>query len=156
MRVGVRFPQIHEFRPKTKIMEQIILIDELYQKRIKLACDLLGLSEEVANDLAETMGSDEIFDAIVSVAHMRNRHLGLRNYYNYEHKSPGVGFDLIRRYSASHIVDGMYDVVLTEEKDNHLYRCSRCRILEKKVMSGEDFVKLMESLNYTLVEMRCN
>ena len=135
-------------------MEQIVLIDELYQKRIKLACELLGLQEDVANDLAEEMDSDEIFCAIVSVAHKRNRHLGLLNYYEY--KSPEDTDEYRRRYSASHIVNGMYEVVLIEYIYNQQRRWDDSKMLNRTVMSGDEFVKLMESLNYTLVAMRCN
>jgi hypothetical protein len=150
----VRFPPIHEVKPKTKIMEQIILIDELYQKRIKLACELLGLTVELADELADELGNDSIIGAIVNVAHNKNPRLGLCNYYEFE--SPGDSNEYRRKYSASHIVDGMYEIVLTEEKYNHQYRWWDCHTLDEKVMSGDELVKLMESLNYTLVVMRCN
>lgn len=128
-------------------MDEILKRDELYEKRIEVACNLLGITKDFAYELQEEM-CDSVTSAVLKLAHKKNPNLGLCKYYEF---SLNVNKNCIRECYANHIVDGIFDVTLCEDTKIHhsKYGWER-KYVDKKLMSEDELLKMMDELHYTL------
>lgn len=134
-------------------MEKVLERDALYEKRIEVACNLLDITKDFAYELQEEM-CNSVTSAVIRLAHRKNPDVGLCKDYEF---SLDINKKCTRECHANHIVDGIFDVTFFEDTKipRSKYGWER-KYTDSKLLTEDELLAMMESLNYTLVAMRCN
>lgn len=121
--------------------------EALYEKRIEVACNLLGITKDFAYELQTEM-CDSVTSAVIRLAHKKNPDVGLDRYYKF---SLDVNKKCTRECQAYHIVDGIFDVTLYEDTKipRSKYGWDR-KCIDSKIMTEDELLKMMNELHYTL------
>jgi hypothetical protein len=128
-------------------MDEDLKRDELYEKRIDVACNLLGITKDLAYELQEEM-CDSVTSVVIKLAHRKNPNLGLCKYYEF---SLDASKNCIKKCNANHIVDGVFDVSFSEDtKIPHSKYGWENKYISKKLMNEDELLKTMDELHYNL------
>lgn len=127
-------------------MEQVLERQALYEKRLRVACNLLGITVDFVNELAEEMLTD-IAPCVIVLADKKNPNIGLCKSYKF---TLSISRGCRRECVATHIVDGIFDVLLYEDtKSPDSKYCWDRKVLDMSIMSEDELLKTMDELHYT-------
>ena len=127
-------------------MKQDLEKQELYEKRIRVACNLLGITVDFVNELTEEMYSD-VTSGVIRLADKKNPNIGLCKSYQF---TLSINRKCRRECTATHIVDGIFDVLLCEDtKSPDSKYCWDRKILDMSLMPEDELLKMMDELHYT-------